>query len=363
MFRPGRKSLFSISGIGVLLFALTGYSQASEHSPRKGQVFITPFAAYLGTTDDMGLEGHDTGPVIGIGYALSENWAIEGLYFKNQLEADGTDDTVETKTTWLNLLYSFDNKGDRWQPYTTFGGGRIEFFDAPASFENHDIQLNGGVGFFSNFSKRVGFRGDVRAVWSEDASSISPMALLGMTVTLGRIPDSTPVVVAAAVPVDSDGDGVSDNNDRCPGTPAGARVDAYGCELDDDRDGVVNSKDECPDTEAGAKVDEKGCYLMLEETVTIDLKLEFGVNSADLTPAHASEINTVVDFLKAYPGTDAIIEGHTDSTGAADYNQGLSERRANSVREYLVSKGVNARRLSAVGYGETKPIDTNDTPV
>ena len=113
------------------------------------------------------------------------------------------------------------------------------------------------------------------------------------------------------------------------------------------------------------RVDAEGCYVELDKEVTIDLNLEFDTNSADLRSDHYPEIQQVVDFLRQYPTATAVIEGHTDSRGAAAYNQSLSERRAASVRDYLVSQGgVAADRLTSRGYGgygETRPKASNDT--
>ena len=153
-----------------------------------------------------------------------------------------------------------------------------------------------------------------------------------------------------------------DSADACPGTPAGVAVDSRGCPLDTDGDGVPDYQDACPDTPAGAQVDERGCPPELEETVTIDLNLEFDIDSAALRSAHYGEIRDVIDFMRQFPTSKAVIEGHTDNTGAETYNQGLSERRARAVRNYIETDGgIAGSRLSSVGYGESKPIDTNDT--
>jgi OOP family OmpA-OmpF porin len=357
------KTLRLVTGLSLLLLLVSPFSQASDHPPRAKQVFITPFLAVSEATDDF--SDGDSGPGIGIGWAFTDNWAIEGLYFETEPDLRTTGH-ADAKTLWLNALYSFNNSSDRWQPYVTFGAGRVDYDNVAPFMDRNDTQVNAGLGLFANVSKRVGFRADLRGVYNDRASEVTPMALLGMTFTLGRFPEerSAPApapAVAAAAPVDTDGDGVVDGDDRCPGTPAGEAVDAMGCELDDDGDGVVNRLDECPDTEAGARVDSVGCYEMLEETITIDLNLEFPLNSDALQSSQHAEIDTVAEFLKAYPTASAVIEGHTDASGPADYNQALSERRANAVLDYLVAAGIDADRLTAVGYGEAQPIDTNDT--
>jgi OOP family OmpA-OmpF porin len=96
--------------------------------------------------------------------------------------------------------------------------------------------------------------------------------------------------------------------------------------------------------------------------VTIALNVEFDTDKAVVKEKYNSEINKVADFMKNYPKTTAVIEGHTDNVYTPEYNQKLSEARANSVRLYLINHfGVKASRLSSVGYGQTKPIASNNT--
>jgi len=110
---------------------------------------------------------------------------------------------------------------------------------------------------------------------------------------------------------------------------------------------IDNSIKDCP-----------GC----ETLVTIALNVEFDTDKAIVKDKYSNEIKKVADFMKKYPNTTAVIEGHTDSTNTAEYNQKLSEARANSVRQYLINNfGINASRLTAVGYGQTKPIASNST--
>jgi OOP family OmpA-OmpF porin len=96
--------------------------------------------------------------------------------------------------------------------------------------------------------------------------------------------------------------------------------------------------------------------------VTIVLNVEFDTDKAVVKDEYRNEINKVADFMKTYPKTTAVIEGHTDNVGTAEYNQKLSDARANSVRQYLINNfGIKASRLTAVGYGLTKPIASNNT--
>ncbi len=157
---------------------------------------------------------------------------------------------------------------------------------------------------------------------------------------------------------DFDGDGVPDRLDKCPDTPAGARVDANGCELDSDGDGVVDSKDKCPDTAEGQPVDNDGCDL--EETYELN-GVYFEFDSAKLTADSKAALDDALAILKRHPDLEVEIAGHTDSRGSDSYNLGLSERRAKSVLKYMVANGANADMLTAKGYGESEPVADNAT--
>lgn len=100
----------------------------------------------------------------------------------------------------------------------------------------------------------------------------------------------------------------------------------------------------------------------VKEKVTIRLNVEFDTAKAVVKDEYNDEIKKVADFMKQYPDSTAAIEGHTDNVGNDDYNQKLSEERANSVRQYLIDKfGIDGSRLTAAGYGESKPVADNGT--
>jgi OOP family OmpA-OmpF porin len=120
-------------------------------------------------------------------------------------------------------------------------------------------------------------------------------------------------------------------------------------------DGVCDVDDKCPGTPAGTKVDKVGCPL--EQT----LKILFDFDSAELRPESIDELERVVKFMGDVPFATVLVEGHTDSIGSDAYNMGLSDRRAKAVFDYLSSRGVDPARMSSVGYGETRPIADNAT--
>jgi OmpA-OmpF porin, OOP family len=154
-------------------------------------------------------------------------------------------------------------------------------------------------------------------------------------------------------PLDTDGDGVPDYLDKCPGTPAGVKVDAVGCPLDTDGDGVPDYLDKCPGTPAGATVNHEGCWVLEG--------LYFDTDKSDIKSAAYPILREVVMVLKKNPDLKVEIQGHADSRGSDAYNQKLSERRARAVLDYMVDAGIDATRLRAKGYGESRPAAPNDS--
>ncbi|WP_461533104.1 OmpA family protein [Sinomicrobium sp.] len=159
---------------------------------------------------------------------------------------------------------------------------------------------------------------------------------------------------------DADGDGIADKDDECPNEAGTAALN--GCP-DRDGDGVADKDDECPDV-AGT-VANKGCPEVTEE---VQKKLNdfaktilFDTSKATIKAESSEVLDQIVSVLNEYPDAKFTVEGHTDSTGSAAFNQKLSEERAESVRKYLAEKGINASRLSSIGYGEDKPIADNAT--
>lgn len=138
--------------------------------------------------------------------------------------------------------------------------------------------------------------------------------------------------------------------------------------VDTDQDTVLDPDDLCPGTELGLEVDEDGCALPLVEEVVeeafaaIDFKgINFKVSSAELTPSSLSVLDEAALVLVENPSVKLEIEAHSDSDGSAKFNQKLSQRRAESVRVYLVSKGVLEENMKAIGYGEERPIADNSS--
>ncbi|MBM4177001.1 MAG: OmpA family protein [Ignavibacteria bacterium] len=159
-------------------------------------------------------------------------------------------------------------------------------------------------------------------------------------------------------PLDTDGDGVADYLDKCPNTPKDVKVDKDGCPLDSDGDGVPDYLDKCPDTPKGTKVDNYGCP---EVTEPFKVIVYFGFDKSNLTKEATAKLDGAADFLKNNPDAMFSLEGHTCWIGTEVYNMKLSERRAKSVFDYLVKKGIDKQRMQQKWFGETMPAEDNKT--
>ncbi len=166
-------------------------------------------------------------------------------------------------------------------------------------------------------------------------------------------PNGCPVAVA-----DKDADGIADATDKCPDVAGPAATG--GCP-DKDGDGVVDSEDKCPD-QAGTAA-EHGCVPSPMAKFSGTIKgVNFETGKWDITPESAKILDAAIEALKPFPKVQLRIEGHTDNMGGAPRNLLISKNRAKAVKDYLVSKGIDAKRLKSEGFGGTKPIQDNATP-
>lgn len=178
-----------------------------------------------------------------------------------------------------------------------------------------------------------------------------------------KCPDVKGIAKYQGCPIpDTDGDGINDEEDKCPTVKGVARY--QGCPIPDtDGDGVNDEEDKCP-TRPGP-VSNQGCPEIAKEVVEkvnfAAKNVFFSTGSYKLLAKSNKSLDAVVALLKADESLMIDIDGHTDSQGSDELNQTLSDNRAGSVKNYLIAKGIDASRLKATGYGETKPVADNAT--
>ncbi len=336
---------------------------------------------------------------LGIGYSFSERWVGEIVTgFTNTRDKENENETIEGYPLRLDVLYNFRPER-RLVPHLSVGLGGLLLNDPGGETELESV-LGYGAGFRYFVSRTLAFRADVRHLlvrenlrFEKGHANNHFMANAGVTFQIGggMIPPPQ---------IDSDGDGVIDAFDRCPGTPLGVPVDVFGCPADSDGDGVPDYRDRCPDTPFGVKVDEHGCpvegegssqtallppggvpfaptarpaiprpqvaaevakpSVMVTEEITV--LIPFAVGQAEIRSDSDAELKRAVDFVRSRSGRLIVVEGHTDSIGSADANMELSRRRAEAVRSHLLEKtGLAPDRIEVRAYGQTRPVGDNAT--
>jgi OOP family OmpA-OmpF porin len=243
------------------------------------------------------------------------------------------------------------NRGGTVQPFVTAGLGAVENERSPGRNAT-DFMTQFGVGMFiklweaADGSNSFSLRPELK-VRFEDAGAPDDYAdylgLLGFQFSFGA-PAAKPVETPPPPPPAPEPPPAPPPPPPPPG--------------DQDKDGVLDNVDKCPDTPPGVAVDAFGCTR--KGSITLE-GVTFELNSARLTPDSQQVLDPVAADLKKYPRLKIELQGHTDSSGSDQYNLKLSQQRADSVRIYLMDQGVPGGQLTARGYGETQPIEDNKT--
>ncbi len=354
----------------LMLISLTSVNTHVQAEDWESGFFISPMiGAYDFDEDRMPGISNEIDLFLGFGYQFNSPWAVELAFLKAETESKAINQDVDLEQKHLDVLYHFNRTADL-SIYALLGIGESEYETALGNTDENLIEA--GVGAKYKLSPAWSFRTDFRVINGREDSDNDIALHMGLSYLFGADSKGKPKPVRSettAKPVspakpqalDSDSDGVVDAQDRCPNTVAGIVVDSHGCPLDDDNDGVANVNDKCPDTSAGAKVDETGCYIILKERREFTLNVTFANGSNEVPTEYLSEVKSLAQFMREFPLTKVVIEGHTDNRGAAAFNQNLSEQRAAAVAQLLVSKyNIDSSRVSSVGFGETKPIADND---
>jgi OOP family OmpA-OmpF porin len=152
--------------------------------------------------------------------------------------------------------------------------------------------------------------------------------------------------------------------EELPVTAAGPKiVQLIPIVLDSDLDGLLDDEDQCPYTPKNVSINELGCATYHGKIGDLIANVQFEVNSSLLTEPSKIALNEIVDMLATYPSVKIEVQAHSDNTGDAGYNKKLSQKRAESVVSYLKRKNIVTNRLQAIGHGEDRPIADNITPV
>ena len=359
-----------LNKIALALFAVTAAPLAANAG-----VTITPLllgyhyseGADKEQVETMGVYQEDglyTGAALGIELTPSTQFQVEyGVSNSDALDAaDTVAGDAEQETISGNFLIGTEQftgyTDGALKPYVLVGAGQSEIkVENAAGTEitgSKDTIGNLGLGAMYRINDALSLRGEARAIHNFDENWWEGMALAGLEVVLGGhlaptvavppmqepvveqepVVDNTPIVIVES-DLDSDGDGVPDSIDACPGTPMNIVVDARGCPVDVD----------------------------IIDELKMELRVFFDNDKSAIKAQYQPEIAKVAEKMREYPNSTARVEGHASKTGpSAIYNQRLSEARAVAVKSMLTNQfGIAPNRLSTVGYGYDRPIASNDT--
>jgi outer membrane protein OmpA-like peptidoglycan-associated protein len=228
--------------------------------------------------------------------------------------------------------------GERWKFTSTFSYGEGDSEKMYEMWPQFQLQIN------DKLAARFGYRRLFYDIESETTANRWDGSLQGVTIGIGgTFGGRPPPVVAATSPPPPP-----------PAAPA-APPPPPPPPPDADGDGVADARDQCADTRRGERVDAIGCSYEMR------LDVHFAHDSSDLNAESSADLDRVVELLMRVATISGAIEGHSDSTGASEYNQALSERRAQAVMAYLTEGGISRSRLQAIGFGESRPIADNGT--
>ncbi len=337
-----------------------------------------------------------------LGYDYSEWWSFElGWMFAPSLDEnfyyewkDGKQhsysrgDDKNFDSTWLTSFYADALfHFTRWELLDPFlsGGIGFQYYGEDVMDSQAELVFRGGAGFMYHLDDEWAIRADWRLLLTMENTEFNSAAGVGLVWTWGASVE--PDIVVSGGPIDSDGDGLSDRREEELGTDPfnpdtdgdglsdGEEVLKFGTDPlnpDTDYDGLKDGEEVRtyktdpldPDTDKGGVKD--GHEVLHDGTdplngaddlIMFELNIQFDYDKDVIKPQYFDDLAVITMVLQRYPESTAVIEGHCDqlTTSKANYNRKLSERRATAVMNYLIGKGIAADRLSAVGYGFTRP--------
>ncbi len=351
---------------GALGLAVSAGAMAQDNVPQDKRFYVAPMVSYGffdsdtigGGNDSIGSVNVDNDDSVGASLAIGKpitswlNLELFGFYFNPDQDLNGNG-AGDADLYGFGLDALFFPARDTFPVYgilgASWGKKDVGFSSVNGANVGDDADadfLDAGVGYMYTLNDyglkvRAEYRyryttvdsADVLGSGYEDARYNDHIVTVGLQVPIGATPQA-PAPAPAPQPVgpqDSDGDGVIDANDQCPGTPRGTEVDARGCPI--------------------------------EKKAPIVLKgVTFEFDSSKLTAQATNRLDNVVDALEASPDVNFRVDGYTDSIGTDRYNLDLSQRRVDSVRSYLMNHGITSSRITGTeGHGESNPVATNET--
>jgi OmpA-OmpF porin, OOP family len=338
-----RRALAAAAFAGAVVTGVFASGARAQDTPilGPGQWYVSPLLSGIIDDEDR-LTDDGWGAGLGFGKHFLPHWNAELDFLYNRFDGYNR---VDQSGAGLDFI-GMGNISNRVVPYGVIGldylrTNVVEAPGGPRGRDDDNMATSFGIGVMARLGhSRALFRIEARERYefAEPDNLMDLFFSAGFVFPIGQQPVAPPEPAAEPAPppaappppppADSDGDGVTDDKDQCPGTPPGVKVDYRGCEIK-------------------------------KEIELRDVNFEF--DSAKLTADSSTPLDGAVSTLNRYPELTVECTGHTDWIGTDAYNQSLSERRAHSVCTYLIEHGIDKARLTEHGYGESQPIADNHT--
>lgn len=297
----------------------------------EGQFYLAPGIQWFNFDNGLGFE-HDEGPALGVGYDFTDRLSGEVTAFDLD-PVNAQRRKVDIDQYRADVYYRLFEGERRIDPFITSGFGNLNIDG------DNDTLWDVGTGVSIKLTDRLSWRTAVRSY-----------RYLGRDFEDGDVGVDSALIFRFGGPR------------RTPASPAPQAAAAPAAVADSDGDGVPDSRDACSETPRTYAVDDRGCPIQVEEVARLELQVNFDFDRDVVKPEFLPEIRRVADFMSQYPEVIVELEGHTDSTGPEPYNQDLSQRRVNAVRDVLIGQfGISSSRITATGYGEMRPVASNST--
>ncbi len=349
-----------VAGIAVAVFSLCLAVSSAFAGVKAGAVSLSPMGGGYDFDDDRNLLDLGKTFSLALGYNFTEYVSAElGVaYIHTDADWGPGDYDVYMYQPRVDLVYNIVPDGVI-VPYLAAGVGYILFDEDvdDQSFGELDdsFQANAGLGVKFFVSDNIALRADARYFHGfEDSESEFEMTA-GLIWQIGGV---EPAAAPAARPEkDGDGDGVPDSEDECPDTPKGVRVDKKGCwKKSTPYTGMEKSG------ESGKSLSDSDADPVSISDEMISVVVYFNFDDTSIKQINYNSLEQLADFMTKYPELTAVVEGHTDSIGSTEYNERLSLKRAEAVRDFLVSRhGIDTSRFELKAMGESVPAQSNTT--
>ncbi|KZN13878.1 OmpA family protein [Marinomonas sp. TW1] len=348
------------------LVAAASFSSIALAQPQSGFT-ITPSIGHYDMDNDRD-EENDTAYSLGLGYQFDNPWAVEFVYLNADTESAQTGNKVDVDQYRLDGLYHLPNVSRyNLTPYLAAGVGTTDF----STNADNNVEINAGGGLKYAINDSLALRADFRLVNDVEDHHVDKVSSIGLQMTFGHKGNHEASQEMDFQPIDYDENVDQATDEMADTTPANEPETITEIEqpvITEDNPPMENTVEqeeplpEPPVTADGTEPSLSEQAAVVAAQPPIKLNIQFASNQTQVPQKFYPEVEKLATFLMENPNTTVVIEGHTDDTGAASYNQKVSEERANAIADVLVEIfGIPENRVSAIGYGEDKPLFDNDS--